>query len=194
MQALCEGCGGHGRNLVAAPPAQRRRGSTVARRTTWLRLAGAFVGGFVGLALEIACTRIISFGRFFSDPYSVIALALLGLGAASTVLALSKRLRSLDSLVLLRRSSPVVAIAGLVPYAVVARLGTDTSFIWAGSASPNVRAERVKTLQENDTVVAGDLGPVFRVDAVDSGELRVLHHDGLWGSSICCAIHLTPAM
>lgn len=264
------------------------------RRTTLLRLAGAFVVGFVGLTLEIAYTRIISFKLFYYYTYFVIGLALLGLGAASTVVALSKRLRSLDSLVLLRKASPIVAIIGLVSYAVVARLGTDANFIWAGSATQavvqvlrllvlslsltavffalgiilaslvvveagdvrrlyfwdltgaalgcllavplqatigppamvfvsmvalgalglivalatrtgqtqaavlaavvlagtfgtaalDVRADGVKTLKETDTVVAGDWGPVFRVDAVDLGNLQVMHHDGLWGSSI----------
>ena len=33
-------------------------------------------------------------------------------------------------------------------------------------------------------VAAGDWGAVFRVDAVEFGPLHVLHHDGLWGSSI----------
>ncbi|MFZ4811187.1 MAG: hypothetical protein ACOYL9_07570 [Ilumatobacteraceae bacterium] len=264
------------------------------RRTTLLRLAAAFVIGFVGLTLEIAYTRIISFKLFYYYTYFVIGLALLGLGAASTVVALSKRLRAVDSLVLLRKASPIVALVGLVSYAVVARLATDTNYIWAGSwrqaleqvmrlfvlslsltavffalgiilaslvvveagdvrrlyfwdlvgaalgcllavplqatigppamvfvsmvalgvlgltvaaatrtglpqagvlavvvligafwtASLNVRTDGVKTLKETDTIVAGDWGPVFRVDAVDLGELQVLHHDGLWGSSI----------
>ena len=49
------------------------------RRTTWLRLIGAFVVGFVGLTLEIAYTRIISFKLFYYYTYFVIGLALLGL-------------------------------------------------------------------------------------------------------------------
>ena len=264
------------------------------RRTTWLRLIGAFVVGFVGLTLEIAYTRIISFKLFYYYTYFVIGLALLGLGAASTVVALSKRLRSTDSLVLLRRFSPITAVIGLAAYAVVARLGTDMNYIWAGSgrqavgqtlrllllslsltsvffalgimlaslvvveahevrrlyfwdltgaalgcllavplqatigppamvfvsmvalgvlglvvalgtgterlgssilavlvlvgavaaSNLNVRTDGVKTLRETDKVTGGDWGPVFRVDAVDLGKLQVLHHDGLWGSSI----------
>lgn len=47
-----------------------------------------------------------------------------------------------------------------------------------------VKADATKTLRDTDTVEAGDWGAVFRVDAVDLGDLKVLHHDGLWGSSI----------
>ena len=47
-----------------------------------------------------------------------------------------------------------------------------------------VRTDATKTLKDTDTVAAGDWGAVFRVDAVDLGDLKVLHHDGLWGSSI----------
>lgn len=48
----------------------------------------------------------------------------------------------------------------------------------------NVKADATKTLRDTDKVEAGDWGAVFRVDAVDLGDLKVLHHDGLWGSSI----------
>ena len=47
-----------------------------------------------------------------------------------------------------------------------------------------VRADATKTLKDTDTIEAGDWGAVFRVDVVDLGDLKVLHHDGLWGSSI----------
>ncbi len=47
-----------------------------------------------------------------------------------------------------------------------------------------VKADATKTLRDSDPVEAGDWGAVFRVDAVDLGDLKVLHHDGLWGSSI----------
>lgn len=47
-----------------------------------------------------------------------------------------------------------------------------------------VKADATKTLRDTDKVEAGDWGAVFRVDAVDLGDLKVLHHDGLWGSSI----------
>ena len=40
--------------------------------------------GFVGLTLEIAYTRIVSFKLFYYYTYLVIGLALLGFGAAAT--------------------------------------------------------------------------------------------------------------
>ncbi len=259
-----------------------------------LRLVTAFVIGFVSLTLEIAYTRVISFKLFYYYTYFVIGLALLGLGAASAFTSLSNRLRSVDTVRLVQRIAPLAAVAGVVGYAVVARLATDVNLIWTGSlrqalwqlmlllvlsvsitgvffavgvlfaslvvnqaahmrrlyfwdlagaaagclvAVPlestigppamilgslvllallglgmvlaegrqwvatavsvaavallalacgqlEVRTDATKTLKDTDTVAAGDWGAVFRVDAVDLGDLKVLHHDGLWGSSI----------
>jgi len=271
---------------VAAPVVHRR-----------LRLATAFVIGLVTLTLEIAYTRVISFKIFYYYTYFVIGLALLGLGAAGAVTALSQRIRAADPLRLVQRIAPVAAIAGVVGYVVVARLPTDVNLIWtgslgqaavqlclllvlsvsltgvfflvgllfsalvvnqaadmrrlyfwdlsgaalgclvavplqatlgppamilcamvvlalhgvgvallagggrrvagiaaalavvagvaaAGAGSLKVLADDTKTLRDTDRVEGGDWGAVFRVDAVDLGELKVLHHDGLWGSSI----------
>ncbi len=264
-----------------------------------LRLASAFAVGFVGLSLEIAYTRVISFKIFYYYTYFVIGLALLGLGAASSAIALSSRLRRMDTLTLVRTAAPLAGLCGAIAYVVVARIGTDANLIWIGSkgealeqlarllvisisltsvffgvglilaklivaeakevrrlyfwdlfgaalgcltAVPlqltigppamilvanavlvalglaitartasawtarhvgiavvalaatlaagtfGVRADDTKTLKDSDVVVAGDWGAVFRVDAVEfpsaKGELHVLHHDGLWGSSI----------
>lgn len=264
-----------------------------------LRLASAFAVGFVGLSLEIAYTRVISFKIFYYYTYFVIGLALLGLGAASSAIALSPRLRRMDTLVLVRTAAPLAGLSGAIAYFVVARIGTDANLIWIGTRgealeqlarllvisisltsiffgvglilaklivaeanevrrlyfwdlfgaalgcltavplqltigppamilvanvvlvalglaitsrtaarwSPrhlgvaavaivatlaastiDVRADDTKTLKGGDTVAAGDWGAVFRVDAVEfpstEGELHVLHHDGLWGSSI----------
>ncbi|MFT7326263.1 MAG: hypothetical protein ACI88S_000675 [Ilumatobacter sp.] len=264
-----------------------------------LRLASAFAVGFVGLSLEIAYTRVISFKIFYYYTYFVIGLALLGLGAASSAIALSSRLRRMDTLDLVRKAAPLAGLGGAIAYVVVARIATDANLIWTGSkgqaleqlvrllvisvsltavffgvglilaklivaearevrrlyfwdlfgaalgcltAVPlqltigppamillanvllvalglaitartssswtarhigvavvaivatvaagtfDVRADNTKTLKDTDEVAAGDWGAVFRVDAVeipsDVGELFVLHHDGLWGSSI----------
>ncbi|MFK7918899.1 MAG: hypothetical protein AB8G14_12545 [Ilumatobacter sp.] len=270
-----------------------------AQRHLGLRLLAAFVVGFVGLSLEIAYTRVISFKIFYYYTYFVIGLALLGLGAASSALALSTRLRGMDTLELVRRVAPIAGLCGAVAYAIVARISTDANLIWTGSRSEaleqfvrllmisvaltsvffgvglilarlivaeatevrrlyfwdllgaalgcltavplqltvgppamillssvvlvalgigitartgarwsarliggavialvatagaatfEVRADDTKTLKVSDTVAAGDWGAVFRVDAVEfpstEGDLHVLHHDGLWGSSI----------
>jgi SAM-dependent methyltransferase len=260
-----------------------------------LRLISAFVVGFVGLSLEIAYTRVISFKIFYYYTYFVIGLALLGLGAASSAIALSPRLRRLDTLDLVRKAAPLAGLVGAVAYVVVARLGTDVNLIWVGSKSQalgqlgrllilsisltavffgvglilarlivaeaqevrrlyfwdltgaaigclaavplqltigppamilwssvllvllglgisarlgakftprslalaavvvvatvgagtfDVTTDTTKTLRDSDDVVGGDWGAVFRVDAVELGPLHVLHHDGLWGSSI----------
>ncbi len=66
----------------------------------------------------------------------------------------------------------------LVGVAAVALLATFA----AGTV--DVRTDDAKTLRDSDVVAAGDWGAVFRVDAVEFGPLHVLHHDGLWGSSI----------
>ncbi len=73
-----------------------------ASRHLGLRLLAAFIVGFVGLSLEIAYTRVISFKIFYYYTYFVIGLALLGLGAASSALALSSRLRQVETLRLVR--------------------------------------------------------------------------------------------
>ena len=48
----------------------------------------------------------------------------------------------------------------------------------------DVHTDATKTLKPDTTTTGGDWGAVFRVDATDLGELQILHHDGLWGSSI----------
>ncbi len=280
---------------LSTDPTARPEDESVDRRQLGLRLVAAFVVGFVGLSLEIAYTRVISFKIFYYYTYFVIGLALLGLGAASSALALSRRLQSVDTLVLVRRAAPIAGLIGALAYVVVARIGTDTNLIWAGTrgealgqlvrlliisisltavffgfglvlarlivaeahevrrlyfwdlfgaalgcltavplqltigppamilsanvalvilglvitsrtarrigpraitiavvavgatllaSTVDVRTDDTKTLRDGDVVAGGDWGAVFRVDAVEFGDLHVLHHDGLWGSSI----------
>ena len=270
-------------------------GAVTPPRHLRLRLTSAFVVGFVGLSLEIAYTRVISFKIFYYYTYFVIGLALLGLGAASSALALSPRLRRVETLRLVRIAAPAAGLVGAIAYVVVARISTDTNLIWAGTqgeavgqlvrllvvavslttvffgvglvlarlivaeahevrrlyfwdltgaalgcltavplqltigppamillssvllvalglgitwrtgarwnpsllgvaavalivtyaaGTVDVRTDDAKTLRDSDVVAAGDWGAVFRVDAVEFGPLHVLHHDGLWGSSI----------
>lgn len=264
------------------------------RRSVFLRLATAFVVGFVSLTLEIAYTRVISFKLFYYYTYFVIGLALLGLGAAGAFVSLSTRLRNADTVRLVRGVAPIAALVGLVGYAVVARLAVDVNLIWVGTpweaikqlgllvvlsvsitgvffavglvfaslvvnqatamrrlyfwdllgaaigcllAVPlestvgppamivaslvllavlgfglalservkwksaggaavvvtllaiycgqlNVRVDATKSLREGQVVEAGDWGAVFRVDAVDFGDSKLLLHDGLIGSAI----------
>jgi hypothetical protein len=95
-------------------------------------------------------------------PPAMVFVSMVALGALGLIVALATRTGQAQAGVL-----AAVVLAGAF-----------------GTASLDVRADGVKTLKETDTVVAGDWGPVFRVDAVDLGNLQVLHHDGLWGSSI----------
>jgi hypothetical protein len=259
-----------------------------------MRRVTAGMVGFVGLTLEIAYTRIVSFKLFYYYTYFVIGLALLGFGAAATVTALSDRLRRRDVLDTVRILAPVVALVGVVSYLLVARIPTDANAIWASSSlgragfeflvvivlalaltavffglglvisllivvesadvrrlyfwdlagaaigcllavplqrtigppamvllslvafaglglaiairrgrgttlagaglaltavaafvtgSYDVRTDDSKTLKLADDG-EGDWGAVFRVDAVDLGDVQIVHHDGLWGSSI----------
>ena len=85
---------------------------TTAATRSRVRLLTAFVIGFVTLTLEIAYTRVISFKLFYYYTYFVIGLALLGLGAASATVALSRRLRSMDTVVLIRFVGPAAGIFG----------------------------------------------------------------------------------
>ena len=259
-----------------------------------MRRATAGMVGFVGLTLEIAYTRIVSFKLFYYYTYFVIGLALLGFGAAATVIALSDRLRRRNVLDTVRVLAPAVAFLGVVSYLLVARIPTDVNEIWtspsigraglqflvvvvlalaltavffglglvisllivvdsadvrrlyfwdlAGAAlgcllavplqrtigppamvlvsllafaalglaiairrghgakwagaglaltavaafvtnNYDVRTDDSKTLKLSDAS-EGDWGAVFRVDAVDLGDVQIVHHDGLWGSSI----------
>ena len=85
--------------------------------------------GFVGLTLEIAYTRIVSFKLFYYYTYFVIGLALLGFGAAATIMALSVRLRTRDVLDTVRVLAPIVGLGGVISYLVVAKLPTDVNQI-----------------------------------------------------------------
>ncbi len=103
-----------------------------------VRLLAAFVIGFVTLTLEIAYTRVFSFKLFYYYTYFVIGVALLGLGAASAVTALSRRLRAVEITRLVQWVAPAAALVGVAGYVVVARLPTDINQIWVGTAGEAV--------------------------------------------------------
>ena len=90
--------------------------------------------GFVGLTLEIAYTRIVSFKLFYYYTYFVIGLALLGFGAAATVTALSDRLRRREVLDTVRILAPRSALVGVLSYLLVARIPTDVNDIWTSAS------------------------------------------------------------
>jgi Spermine/spermidine synthase domain len=90
----------------------------------------------------------------------------------------------LVSMVLLVLLGLVVATVHGRSWRTATALAVAVLLLAVGAGQLRVLADDTKTLRDDDTVQAGDWGAVFRVDAVDLGELQVLHHDGLWGSSI----------
>ena len=103
---------GHAGGAGATVPHRWSWPVPVARNKLGVRLLTAFVIGFVTLTLEIAYTRVISFKLFYYYTYFVIGVALLGLGAASAVTALSSRLRAVDTARLVRVVAPLAALVG----------------------------------------------------------------------------------
>lgn len=94
---------------------------------------------------------------------------------------------------------PAMILVALVALAALGLLGTwatDRRFRFGAAALAvvaivavlagqlKVRTDDTKSIRDGDTIAAGDWGAVFRVDAVEFGELHFLHHDGLWGSAI----------
>lgn len=161
---------------------------TVGRNELRLRLVSAFVVGFVGLSLEIAYTRVISFKIFYYYTYFVIGLALLGLGAASSVIALSSRLRAMEPLVLVRRAAPIAGLLGAVAYSIVARIGTNTNLIWSGT-----RTEALEQLVRLLAISISLTGVFFAVGLIlaklivaEAHEVRRLYFWDLTGAALGC--------
>ncbi|CAN5738941.1 MAG: hypothetical protein ACR2HP_07995 [Ilumatobacteraceae bacterium] len=158
------------------------------RTRSGIRLLTAFVIGLVTLTLEIAYTRVISFKLFYYYTYFVIGLALLGLGASSAVVALSSRLRALDTVRLIRVVGPVAGLVGLIGYVVAARLPTDVNLIWAGSASQAVgQLLRLLVLSVALTAVFFTAGLIMSsLFVVEVGNVRRLYFWDLTGAALGC--------
>jgi hypothetical protein len=159
-------------------------------RTTAVRLLTAFVVGFVTLTLEIAYTRVISFKLFYYYTYFVIGLALLGLGAASAVTALSRRLRGQDTTTLVQRVAPPAAAAGLVGYAVVALLPTDTNQLWVGSW-PEALGQLLRLLVLSLSLTAVFFAAGLLLAALVVAEVRAVRRLYFWdlvGAALGCLL------
>jgi len=154
------------------------------------RLVTAFIAGFVGLTLEIAYTRVISFKLFYYYTYFVIGLALLGLGAASAVTSLSPRLRSMSTMRLVQWIAPPSAIAGLVGYAVVARMPTRTGLIWTGTGTvPLGQLLRLIVLSVSLTAVFFGVGLLLATLIVaEVRHVRRLYFWDLTGAALGCLV------
>ncbi|MFZ4718082.1 MAG: hypothetical protein ACOYMR_01570 [Ilumatobacteraceae bacterium] len=90
----------------------------------------------------------------------------------------------LASMVLLVLLGLVVTLVARGAWLATAAIALVVLVVAIACGQLRVLADDTKTLRDTDTIQAGDWGAVFRVDAVDLGDLQVLHHDGLWGSSI----------
>ena len=90
----------------------------------------------------------------------------------------------LVSMVLLVLLGLVVALATRRSWLLTGVMTLVITLVAIACGQLRVLTDDTKTLRDTDTIQAGDWGAVFRVDAVDLGDLQVLHHDGLWGSSI----------
>jgi hypothetical protein len=155
-----------------------------------VRLLAAFVIGFVGLTLEIAYTRVISFKLFYYYTYFVIGLALLGLGTGSVVVSLSSRVRAFDTVRLIQLVAPAAALVGLGGYAVVARLPTDTNLIWAGSAGQAFgQVLALAVLSLSLTVVFFAVGLMMAsLFVAEVGNVRRLYFWDLAGAALGCLV------
>jgi Spermine/spermidine synthase domain len=155
-----------------------------------VRLLTAFVIGFVGLTLEIAYTRVISFKLFYYYTYFVIGLALLGLGTGSAVVALSSRVRSLDTVRLVQLVAPGAALVGLGGYAAVARIPTDTNLIWAGTAGQAFgQVVRLAVLSLSLTAVFFAVGLLMAsLFVVEVANVRRLYFWDLAGAALGCLV------
>jgi spermidine synthase len=153
-----------------------------------VRLLTAFVIGLVTLTLEIAYTRVISFKLFYYYTYFVIGLALLGLGASSAVVALSSRLRAMDTVRLIRLAGPSAGLVGVLGYVVAARLPTDVNLIWAGSGGQAVgQLTRLFLLSVALTAVFFTAGLIMAsLFVVEVSNVRRLYFWDLTGAALGC--------
>ncbi len=158
------------------------------RRHLGVRLAAAFVVGFVGLSLEIAYTRVISFKIFYYYTYFVIGLALLGLGAGSSLIALSSRLRRMDALDLVRRVAPLAGLVGALAYVVIARVATDANLIWTGTtAQAAEQVARLLAISISLSLVFLGVGVILaRLVVAEAHEVRRLYFWDLFGAALGC--------
>jgi hypothetical protein len=147
--------------------------------------------GFVGLTLEIAYTRIVSFKLFYYYTYFVIGLALLGFGVSATVVALSSRLRHRDPLDTVRVLAPAIGLLGVLSYLLVARLPTDVNQIWVSPGLGRAFGELlvVVVLALALTAVFFGLGLIISLlIVVDAADVRKLYFWDLAGAALGCLL------
>ena len=143
---------------------------------------------FAVLLLEIGYTRVISFKLFYYYTYFVIGLALLGIGAGGTLVAVSERLRRASTNTIVTWSLLAGAVAVGLGYFVVAFLKFDT--LRSGATTPirssSSRAARLcLTLFAPFVAVGVLLATLFGRGAEQIGRLYFVD---LIGAALACAI------
>jgi hypothetical protein len=94
--------------------------------------AEIFLVSFAALLLEISYTRLISFKLFYYYTYLIIGFAMLGVGAGGVLVAISRRLRAIETDRLIAASCVLGAITVAVGYWVITQTAVDTRAIWSG--------------------------------------------------------------
>ncbi len=131
------------------------------------RIGRLYFADLVGAG--IACAVVVSFIRRWG-PVSTIFLAGVVLALVAMSLALRERERP-------SRKVPMAVVSGLLAAALAV-------VVVAPDTLPRVREDDIKaTLTEGNTMFSS-WSPIFRVDAQDNGDVRLLYHDGLLGSAI----------
>jgi SAM-dependent methyltransferase len=92
--------------------------------------AGLFFTGFSTLLFEVSLTRVLSYAIWHHFAYVVISTALLGYGAAGSLVSVSARLRASDPRKILGYAGLGSAISGVACIAVFALLPLDPMRIW----------------------------------------------------------------
>jgi spermidine synthase len=131
------------------------------------RIGRLYFADLVGAG--IACAVVVSFLGWWG-PVSTIFLS-------GTVLALTGLSMVLRGRVKPSRKVPM-AVASIV---LAVLLG---AVVVAPDALPRVREDDVKATLTDDNTMFSSWSPIFRVDAQDAGDVRLLYHDALLGSAI----------
>jgi MFS family permease len=131
------------------------------------RIGRLYFADLVGAG--IACAVVVSLLQWIG-PVSTIFLAGVVLALTGASLALRERERP-------SRKAPMAAVGAVL----AALLGIVAV---APDVLPDLKADEVKADLNDDNTMYSSWSPIFRVDAEDAGDVRLLYHDGLLGSAI----------
>ena len=95
-----------------------------------LHLVTIFLVSLAGLLLEVSLTRVVSFKLWYYYVYLVLGLALLGIGSGGVLVAISRRLKAIETNRIVAACGLAGAVTISVSYFVVARVPINTVAIW----------------------------------------------------------------